>query len=976
MATGKLGTLLRHIHKLASPRGDCQGTDRQLLDDFAARGDEAAFAALVARHGPMVLRVCRRVLNHEQDAEDAFQATFLVLARNTGSIRKREALADWLHGVAYRTAMKAQRSAARRRKHEARLRTLRPEAAPSPRWDEVQPVLDEEIQRLPETFRAAFVLCVLEGKSGPEAAAELGVKEGTVSSRLTRARQRLQRQLARRGIKLAALLAALSVAESAAGAAVPAGLAQAAILSGLSVAAGETAVGSIPSHIAVLAAGVTRAMLLTKAKIATAVLFAVGLLATAGALAHQALGAREKPPPQRSELAAKEAPVAEAERAKATANPLDQAGQTVEVRGRVLDPNGKPVAGATLYLPRALKERPANQDDVALIQRGSTDKDGRFHLKLPRNEAQPGRPVALVATADGFGLDWVELPQNGMPGHVTLRLVKDVPIRGRIVTTEGKPVAGATVAVVGVLAFERLDDFLRAYEREVSHSDEGTKTRRLAVPLSKVLRVTATDKAGRFEVRGVGAERLVGLEVKSAGSAHDTMAVVTRAGLDVKAINRAVAAATARGPEGGRVPLLLGPSFEHVVEPTRAIEGAVREAGSGKPVAGAIVSTAGAGTAVADALGRYRLVGMRKAQEYLLQVSAPKTVPLIGRWVRVPGAPGLEPVRADVELLRGVIVTGRVYDQATGKGVQGQVHFSPLPENKFAAKTPDLALYASADAAGCFRLVTIPGPGVLLAGVPGTVLKIDGVPIYPYTLAKFSAADRRRVKMSDQLKPYHGFLAAGGIEMLDNENACKVLDLKEGGRPVTCDLALDPGKTLTVNLEDPEGKPLAGAVAAGVSAMTLRTVPLKGASGRIYTLDPDDPRPVVFLHAGRKLAAVVTLRGDEKEPVTFRLAPTGVITGRALDVDGRPVAGAEVYTLYTTLLGQQLTRSQSRWAWLPRTDKEGRFRLEGIVPGLKMQFVFRKGRQALAPEKPLHVKALASGKKLDLGDIRTKPRQP
>src|SRR5215472_3334968 len=130
MATPQLALVLRHIHRLAAGRCSPQRTDRQLVDAFSICRDETAFAALVARHGPMVLRVCRRVLNHEQDAENAFQATFLVLAKNTGSIRKREALAEWLHGVAYRTAMKAKRTAARRRNHEARLRTLTSEAAP------------------------------------------------------------------------------------------------------------------------------------------------------------------------------------------------------------------------------------------------------------------------------------------------------------------------------------------------------------------------------------------------------------------------------------------------------------------------------------------------------------------------------------------------------------------------------------------------------------------------------------------------------------------------------------------------------------------------------------------------------------------------------------------------------------------------------------------------------------------------------
>jgi RNA polymerase sigma factor (sigma-70 family) len=280
MATAQFGTLLRHLQQATA--GGCarQWTDQQLLDDFAARRSEAAFSALVSRHGPMVLRAIRRVLRHEQDAEDAFQATFLVLARNAGSIRKREAVASWLHGVAYRTAMKAKRGAARRRNHEARLRAVAPPAAAGPSWDEVQAVLDEEVQQLAACFREAFVLCVLEGKSGAEAAAELGCKEGTVKSRVNRARRALQRQLERRGIKLAALLAALSVAESAGRAAVPASLARATIRFGPLVAAGEPAAGAIPSHVAALATGVTRAMFTRKLKVATAVLLAVGLVAT------------------------------------------------------------------------------------------------------------------------------------------------------------------------------------------------------------------------------------------------------------------------------------------------------------------------------------------------------------------------------------------------------------------------------------------------------------------------------------------------------------------------------------------------------------------------------------------------------------------------------------------------------------------------------------------------------------------------
>src|SRR5262249_6626803 len=241
----------------------------------------------------------------------------------------------WLHGVAYRTAMKLKRSAARRRHHEARLRLPAPSKV-DPTWKEVRSVLDEEIQRLPEHYRTAFTLCVLEGKSVPEAATELGAKLGTVSSWLRRARQRLQQRLARRGIELAALLAALSVAESSQ-AGVPDALTQATIRFGLWVATGESAAETIPLHVAQLATGVTRAMFLTKtAKIATVVLLAVALVAAVGARSPQAVAARERPvkSQQPGTSTPKPEPAAATMRAKLPA--ADDKGDSIEVSGRVV----------------------------------------------------------------------------------------------------------------------------------------------------------------------------------------------------------------------------------------------------------------------------------------------------------------------------------------------------------------------------------------------------------------------------------------------------------------------------------------------------------------------------------------------------------------------------------------------------------------------------------------------------------------
>jgi RNA polymerase sigma-70 factor (ECF subfamily) len=164
MHSTQLVDLIHHLRTVASGRPTAALTDRKLLLAFSARADQKAFATLVERHGPMVWRVCRRVLRQEQDAEDAFQATFFVLADKAGSIHKTEALASWLHGVALRVALRAKRDAGRRRLHEREAQPMSAKAGVGETDSrEVQAALDEEIRDLPEKYRAPFVLCFLEG---------------------------------------------------------------------------------------------------------------------------------------------------------------------------------------------------------------------------------------------------------------------------------------------------------------------------------------------------------------------------------------------------------------------------------------------------------------------------------------------------------------------------------------------------------------------------------------------------------------------------------------------------------------------------------------------------------------------------------------------------------------------------------------------------------------------------------------------
>src|SRR5262249_44362730 len=208
--TIRTAPVMHYLYRVAALPGD-EASDAQLLEHFVRRRDEAAFAAILRRHGPMVLSVCRRVLGHDADAEDAFQATFLVLVRQASSVIRRNSLASWLYGVAHNTALKAKAMNSKRRIKEREAARLRSEpVAAGP--DGLEALLDGELSRLPEHYRQAVVLCDLEGRTVGDAARQLGCPQGTVASRLARGRALLARRLARLGVGLsgAALTAALT----------------------------------------------------------------------------------------------------------------------------------------------------------------------------------------------------------------------------------------------------------------------------------------------------------------------------------------------------------------------------------------------------------------------------------------------------------------------------------------------------------------------------------------------------------------------------------------------------------------------------------------------------------------------------------------------------------------------------------------------------------------------------------------------
>jgi len=256
-------------------------TDEQLLERFVSHKDAAAFEELVRRHGPMVLRVCQRVLQQAQDAEDAFQVTFLILARKAAAIAKRGSVGSWLYGVAYRVALQtrdaSQRHPASAGGQEAAI-AARPQKPGEPASDARQ-ALDEELNRLPEKYRAPLVLCYLEGKTNDEAADQLGCSRGTIATRLSRGRDRLRNGLVRRGVTVSGAVLVALLGQSVAKAAVPAGLTATTAKAATAVAAGKALAGGlVTAKAGALFSATLRAMFWAKMKLAALVVTAAAVV--------------------------------------------------------------------------------------------------------------------------------------------------------------------------------------------------------------------------------------------------------------------------------------------------------------------------------------------------------------------------------------------------------------------------------------------------------------------------------------------------------------------------------------------------------------------------------------------------------------------------------------------------------------------------------------------------------------------------
>jgi RNA polymerase sigma factor (sigma-70 family) len=933
MMQSHTGSVLRHLRDLVAAEHTVQLPDRQLLERFRSQGEEAAFETLVRRHGPLVLGLCRRLLHNEHDAEDAFQATFTVLARKADLAGRRGSVGGWLYQVAYRAAVKARHRAASRQKHE---RQAGGRASPDPLAEvtgrELLAALDEELQRLPEHLRTPLVLCYLQGRTRDEAAGQLGWSLGTLKRRLEQGREVLRGRLARRGLTLPAALLATGLAEGSA--AVPPLLAVATVKT-----ASRAAVGGVP--LGPLAEAVLKSVNPIKVKGAAACLAAAAALALAiGLLAAGQQSAQTKAVPPAASAPAKQ-PGNRAAPAPGAAQPKEGR-QDNTITGRVSDAAGKALAGARV----AVVAWPRNSDrggDLTSkppreLGQARTDAEGLFRLTVPPTPSTRFYKVVVLAGGQGYGLGWHPLRPDAGNQEAAIQLPAERVIRGRLVDLQGEPVGGVQVVATSA-------------GRSVNGEFDGLHMAEPPDRLTLWPKPATTSADGRFVLRGLGRTCGVWMSVRSERFAPQRLSV-----------------------EANSPPKELLASLS----PAQLIEGVVTQADTGKPVPHARLTVYssdqeyGGGGGLggkADAQGRFR-INPYPGKFFDVAAYAPDGQPYLTVQKKVRWPKGAVKQEVRIALPRGVLVRGKITESASGKPVAGaSVQYLPLqannPNYRGDVITGWQGIVVSA-ADGVFQIPVLPGPGHLL--VTGPTL------------------DYVHQEVGNQLlsngKP-------GGIRYYPD--ALVKLDLPAAARTKEVTVTLRRGVTVTGKLVGPDGKPVARALMLtrlNISALSLFwrfPVEVNGGRFELRGCDPKESYPVAFLDPKNRLGASVTLSGKQAgKSVTVKLAPCGRATARFVDAKGKALAnirplleivitpGAhrfdfEAYRKGLLIADGDLLANVDRanyWTG-PTTDARGRVTFPALVPGV----TYRLRNGDLGKKVTTRDFTVESGKTLDLGDV-------
>jgi RNA polymerase sigma factor (sigma-70 family) len=943
----RLGTALRHIEWLFSAGSATGSRDTQLLGRFARNRDEASFAALIARHGPMVMTVCRGVLRDSLEAEDAFQATFLVLARKAGSVWAEGGLGGWLHRVAYRIAVRASLDAARRRTHErhaAEVAAVQISQVDSD--DDLQPALYEELARLPTKLRVPVVLCYLEGLTHAQAALQLKCGEATVRRRLAGARERLRNRLVRRGFAPAGSAFILSVASEAR--AVPSAVADATLRAAVRVASGEAVAAVAGERLAGLTA-LTEGWK-TAAYLALAVVVA-GAGALIGVFGAQIPGGSNK------------ARVERFAQFHARAEPRPRASSTGKhaITGMVLAPDGKPLPGADVFwiayprvepavnaMPKEFKVKP--EDFRSKLAHAATDSAGRFELTAAFDaHAFPVQEVVVKTSGAGISRRTVfgKLVGEGAGDNEQLRfrLRKAVTIEGRLLTVSGAPANGVKISL------ESVQDGKNELESDgisLGRFGEDDAFRPEYWPER-----WTTDNEGRFRIEGLVPEKMFAeLKFSHPDFADDDLFVSTGGTVDGWARDLNLHPVDAR--------------FVHTLARARPVTGIVSDKETGQPLAGVLVEMIPLTMrgmmpvrTTTDASGRYRAAG---SSSEFFQVTAfpdPGSGYLPVQMHNNQWPVGAKTLNVDLALAKGQVVRGRVVEGKNGQPVAGaSVVYQPGPNNSaddngdYDFRNPVLT-----DKSGSFALTALPGPGLVAAEVPSS----DFIRV---------AVTGPGTNRPSNARP-HGFT---WIDVPVEKNK-EITDVR---------VTLRKGVTLEARIVGPDNLPVD--VASGFCAEFVESQFAGSAFPRaildgqfqLEGADPDRNYRVFFIHPKHKLGAVAELKYDPKVPAVVQLQPTATARGTMLDEKARLLEGTQVLawidltkgdreltepdfdddssaaTLYSMLTGEPVLQSYP-----------AEFKFDKLIPGVRFYFLAGGTYHAIPALKPGEVR--------DLGRIVVKP---
>jgi RNA polymerase sigma factor (sigma-70 family) len=945
MANAMTTSVARQIEALFAGGSAAGLSDRQLIERFVAGRDslaaQDAFAAIVARHGPMVLGICQQLLGDRQHAEDAFQAAFLVLARRARDVRDPDLLGNWLYGVALRTARKARARTLRIRRSEEDPAVLRPEAEPSVPADqallerEQAEALHAEIDRLPASARLPVVLCYFEGLSLAEAAKRLRCPAGTVHSRLDRAREKLRRGLLHHGFALSTTAMAALLAPRSARASVPLLLCDSTTRAAIHFAARHAAGGALSAPAAAMAQEVLRTMMIHKLKAAALALLLLATVATVVVQVSRLQAAR-----------AGGTPAPQVHHRSADDDAPRPAPGRMFVVGRVLDPQGKPMTGAAIDVigrPRGPWVATRVRLEVrVLIGRGETGADGRFRFDAARTASTRFFEVDAVAAAPGFGVGWARLNPDAEQPQAEISLLPEQVIRARIVDINGQPAAGVTLWVGRVGRFTDRGTF-----EGVSLGEPPPPEGLRAWP-----RPVKTDQEGRFTLTGIDRGPSVGLVADDPRFAHQWLNIQTD---------------NPKGPSEATL----------VLRPSTIIEGRVLAADTGRPIPDAAISVAASRDEIgsmytthfrADGQGRYT-ANPSPGGYFRVSGHPPEGQPYLIPQLEFAWTKGTVKRELDIRLPRGVLIRGKVTDGTTGRPLAGAT------VQYIAARAPKgvidgwQAAVATGDD-GSYQIAVAPGKGHLFVYGPTA----------DYVLESIGSNRLYRGQPGGQRYYAHKIIP---------------YEFQAGGGPESIAVALRSGKTVKGHIVGPEGQLVDKAEIIALlhfNYFHLRwrgdnTVHARDGRFELHGLDPEKATPAYFLDADHEWGATVELSGRQAgEDVTVRLQPNGQARARLVGPDAKAVAkifphfeilgspGPDAWSKDPkdkALLAADATYmpnvDRKHYWGKPFTDADGRITLPDLIPGATYRISDRS-----EPDKGPRVRkdfTVKPGETVDLGEI-------